>query len=317
MGPVLIRELTGYDDSFVEKNINVPEFKRELKDRIKNNLEKLKDEGLLNKQGFITDEGFELSTLSMLSEELDKLEGQGYFGEKQSKKRSQYGERQDYRAFERHDKYKDISIKQTAKHAIRRGRKKITSEDLIVADRLARGKVEIVYAVDASGSMKGEKIKVAKKAGIALAYSTIKNNDEAGLVVFESKTILEKEPSKNFFELALDLNKIKTKGETDIGLSIEKATQLFKHSKKTKHIVILTDALQTTRNKSEKDVIEKVNIAINQGITISMIGINMNKQGEELAKKIVDLTNGTLYKVKNIEEIDQIILEDYYRVRAH
>ena len=36
---------------------------------------------------------------------------------------------------------------------------------------------------------------------------------------------------------------------------------------------------------------------------------------EELAKKIVDISKGSLYKVQSLENLDAIILEDYYRIR--
>lgn len=316
MGPTLIRELTGYDPDYIEKNVKVPEFQRELRDRIKSNIDKLKEQGLLEKDGTISEEGYEFSSLSLLSEELDKLEGQGYIGKKESKKKAHYGERYDTKNYSSGDRYKDITLKQTVKKALRRQHQKILKTDLVVSQRRAKGKIDVIYAIDSSGSMKGEKVRVAKKAGIALSYNAIKNNDNAGLIIFGSTINSEIEPSNDFYTLIKTLNRIKTKGETDIGLCIEHSAKLFKTKGKTKHIVILTDALQTLGKKPEREVMEKASLAANQGITISIIGIGMNKTGESLAKKIVDISKGTLYKVRNIEDTDQIVLDDYYRVRA-
>ena len=64
---------------------------------------------------------------------------------------------------------------------------KIKKEDLSVFEREARGKVYIVYALDSSRSMKGSKIDLCKKAGIALAYQAINENDKIGLLVFGSQ----------------------------------------------------------------------------------------------------------------------------------
>ena len=79
-GDTLVRELSGYDSNYVDKNIKVPEFRRELKERIKQNIERLRQEGLLDKEGFITDEGYDFSALSMLSQELEKMKGNGFLG---------------------------------------------------------------------------------------------------------------------------------------------------------------------------------------------------------------------------------------------
>ena len=45
---------------------------------------------------------------------------------------------------------------------------------------------EIIYGLDASGSMKGNKLKAAKKAGIALAFKAI---EEKNTVLKELKNL--------------------------------------------------------------------------------------------------------------------------------
>ena len=47
---------------------------------------------------------------------------------------------------------------------------------------------------------------------------------------------------------------------------------------------------------------------------ISIIGVNLDKKGEKLAKKIVELGRGKLYIVKDAKNVDKIILEDYYSI---
>ena len=311
----MIRELTGYDPGYVDKNINIPEFKRELKDRIKKNIEELEKKGLIDKEGTITEEGYDYASLSLLAEELDRLEGKGLLGENKSKEASNIGNIKNYRPYRNSDTYKQLNIRQTIKKAIRRGRDKISRDEFVASDKESQGNLEIIYVIDNSGSMKGEKIGMAKKAGIALMYKAINNKDKVGLVVFGSKLATKKTPTTNFYELLKEINKIKTSGETDISLGIENATEMFSSSAKTKHIILLTDAVQTLGKKPEKEVLRKVSDAYNQKITISVVGISLNKQGETLAKKIVDISQGSLFKAAKLENLDQIILEDYYRAK--
>jgi Mg-chelatase subunit ChlD len=311
----MIRELTGYEPGYVDKNINIPEFKRELKERIKKNIEELEKKGLIDKEGTITEEGYDYATLSILTEELDRLEGKGLLGENKSRETSNIGSIKDYRPYRNSDTYKQLNIRQTIKKAIRRGRENISREEFVSSDKESQGNLEIIYAIDNSGSMRGEKIGMAKKAGIALMYRAIQNKDKVGLVVFGSKLATKKTPTTNFYDLLKDINRIKTSGETDISLAIENAIEMFSSKTKTKHIILLTDAMQTLGKKPEKEVLKKVSDAHNQKITISVIGISLNKQGEELAKKIVDLSQGSLFKAAKLENLDQIILEDYYRAK--
>ena len=81
-GPSLLKLATGYNPDYIKKNINIPEFQKELKFRIQKNIEKLKEKGFLNKDDEITDKGIELASLVMYFEELDKIIPQGILGEK-------------------------------------------------------------------------------------------------------------------------------------------------------------------------------------------------------------------------------------------
>jgi hypothetical protein len=41
-------------------------------------------------------------------------------------------------------------------------------------------------------------------------------------------------------------------------------------------------------------------------------GINLDDKGRKFAEKVVQLGDGRMYIVKEVEEIDSIVLEDYY-----
>ena len=77
---------------------------------------------------------------------------------------------------------------------------------------------------------------------------------------------------------------------------------------------MLTDALPTKGDEPEKSTIEEASIARSKGITISLIGINLDDKGKKVAEKIVELGEGRLYVVRNSENVDKVVLEDYYSV---
>ncbi|HYD02738.1 MAG TPA: VWA domain-containing protein [Alphaproteobacteria bacterium] len=307
-GETIIKELTGYSPNYVEKNIQIPEFKREIQKNISEKIQDMKDDGLLSKEGSITDKGLTLSALVLYVEELDHLTPRG-FGEKKNKKKNTYGDKVDYRNF-KGDRYKDISIRQTIKKSLRRGHSEIISDDFIVNDRKAEGKISIIYGIDASGSMKGNKLKIAKKAGIALAFKAISEKNKVGMIVFGSDIKEYVPPTLDFMELLRRLTEIKASMETDISKSISKATELFPKND-TKHLILLTDALPTKGQIPENETLQAVSKARNDNITISMVGINLDNKGFELAKKITELGAGKLYKVTDLDAVDRIVLEDY------
>ncbi|MFH1212220.1 MAG: VWA domain-containing protein, partial [Candidatus Woesearchaeota archaeon] len=188
----------------------------------------------------------------------------------------------------------------------------LEKEDLKVFEKRKKGKLEIIYALDSSGSMKGEKIKTAKKAGVALAYKAINEKNKVGLIIFESEIKKEIFPTHDFGILLEELTKIRAGKETDIAVVLRKAAEMFSKTRITKHLIILSDALPTKGKNPEEDTLKAASIARNFGITISMVGINFDDQGLKLAQRIVEIGEGRLYACKDLGELDKIVLGDYY-----
>lgn len=313
-GKTLLRQLTGYEPDYIEKNVNIPEFQKELKKKINNNIGRLKDDKLLEKDGSITDKGIKLASLILYTEELDNIIPKGILGEKIHKKSFIYGDKGDVKAYKKSDRYRDIAIKKSVKLAVRRKHKKLNDKDLKTFERQSKGQICIIYGLDASGSMKGKKIEVCKKAGIALAYKAIDEKDKVGLLVFGSDIKSQIEPTDDFNRLLMEITKVMASKETNIAKTISKAIELFPNKEITKHLILLTDALPTVGREPEKETLESVSLARSNGITISLIGIKLDSKGKKLAEKVVKLGEGRLYIVRDLGNLDKVVLEDYYSV---
>ncbi|MBN1377323.1 VWA domain-containing protein [Candidatus Woesearchaeota archaeon] len=312
-GETLIREITGYSSDYLKKNIVIPEFRRELKNKINNKLNKLKEDEIIDKKGDMTEYGLKNASIVLCIEELDDLFSKGY-GKKDYKKESHYGEKKDYDNFKINSRYKDIAIKRSVRLALRRNHNNINKKDLRVFKRDSKTKISIIYGLDASGSMKGLKLRKAKKAGIALAYKAIDERNDVGLMVFGSEVKKIINPTQDFKQILNALTEVRAGMQTDIGKTIRKSIDLFpKYG--TNHLILITDALPTKGDKPKEDTIESAALAKENSITISLIGINLEEEGLELSKKIVEIGNGNLYLVKNLDEIDKLILEDYYSLK--
>jgi len=310
-GESFLRFASGYDNNTIKKNIRFPEFQRDLKKNLKQTETELKDEDLIDYTGSITDKGFGLASVVLYMQELDDLRAKG-LGDKKTKRAMVYGDKENTRNFRPHDRYKDLAIKSSIRKAIRRGHKELSTEDLQVFERENKGKIFIVYGLDASGSMKGKKIEICKKAGIALAYKAIDEQDSVGLLVFGSEIENVVYPTRDFSQFIQAIVKIKAQKQTDIALTIEKAIEMFPRENITKHLVLITDAAPTVGSDPNKSTLNLVERASALGITISVIGIDLNKESTELAQKIVEIGKGRLYVVKDIENLDRIVLQDYY-----
>lgn len=310
-GETMLRFVTGYDANAIKKNINLPEFKRDLKQQIEKKIEQMKDEGFLGDENEITETGFTLASLTMYMKELDDISSKG-IGEKKQKKIQVYGEKENTRKYKQGDRFQDIALRKSIKRAIRQGDKELKVENLEVYEKDSKGKINIIYALDASGSMKGKKLEISKRAGVALAFKAIEEKDKVGLIVFGDKIEEQLEPTTDFSRFIKALVKVRAQKQTNIALTIEKAIEMFPKDNTTKHLILLTDAIPTAGEEPLKETLEFVERASNAGITISLIGIDLDEQGAEFAKKVVEIGSGRLYSIKDLENLDRIILEDYY-----
>lgn len=314
-GDTLIRALTGYDPEYVRKNVRIPEFQHALQQRVEENVAALQQRGVLDEQGFVTKKGVKLAALVTYAEELDRFVSKG-LGKKEVKERDVYGEKGGVVLFQRgKDRFKDIAWKQSLKQAIRRGHTTLQLDDLRAHERERRGRIQIVYAMDASGSMRGEKLAVAKRAGVALAYRAIEEQNEVGLLVFTSKIEKAVAPTRDFALLLEELVKIRAGQETDLAKTITESTFLFSHTDCTKHLLLLTDAVPTRGEDPRQATLEAASAARGHGITISIVGINLDDEGESLARAVVELGGGRLYRVRSLEALDLVILEEYDALR--
>lgn len=312
-GTSLLREITGEDASSIKRNLKIPEYQRHLKSKIKSKIEDLKFEDYLDKENKPTQKAVTLASLYLYTSELDNLEAKGLIGEKPNKKFSYYGARFDTKDYKKQDRYKDLDLKKTVKSAIRKKHTKIQKEDLKVFSREAKGKIEIIYALDASGSMTGKKIEQCKKAAVALAYKAIGEKDKVGLIVFGEKIENVVYPTSDFMSLIYEITKIRAKKQTDIAQTLQKSIEVFSNTpSSTKHLILISDGLPTVGEKPEEETINAVSQIASSGITISVIGIALDKKGLELSQKISDIGKGKLYSIRTLENLDYVVLQDYY-----
>ncbi|MBT7903258.1 VWA domain-containing protein [Candidatus Woesearchaeota archaeon] len=313
-GASIIRQFTGYDPDYIEKNAKIPEFQRDIKKRIQETFDKLKFQKLVDREGLITDKGIELASLVLYTSSLDNLIPKGLRGEKVHKKHNIYGDKNDTKMFKKGDRYKDIAIRQSVKNAIRRNHSKLSFQDLKTFSRRSKGEVCLVYALDSSGSMKGSKVSMCKRAGVALAYKAIQEKDSVGLITFGSEVKHFIRPTKNFGLILREITRVKASSETNFPVTINKSIELFPGTDVTKHLLLISDALPTTGENPEKDTLAAVSIAKAQGITVSLVGINVEKDSEKFGQKIAEIGGGKFYLVKNLDEIGKIVLEDYQNI---
>ncbi|MFH1182197.1 MAG: VWA domain-containing protein [Candidatus Woesearchaeota archaeon] len=312
-GETMLRAATGYEPGYLERNIRIPEFQRELKKKLEKLAERFLAKKLSGKEGAFTEKAIKLAAIILYAEEADKLLKGVTTSEKSRKAVNEHGIKDGIKNYAG-ERYRDIAVRKSLRRAIKRGRASLEKEDLLSFERKAYEERQIIYCLDASGSMKGEKIGQCKKAGIALAYKALEEKDKVGLAVFNSDVLKKIPPTSDFDLLLKEIIRIRASSQTDIAATIRAASDLFSRKDATRHIILITDAIPTKGENPEKDALSAAAEAGYEGITISVVGINLDDKGREIAERIAELGKGRVFIARNVEELDSIVLEDYKNI---
>lgn len=313
-GKTLLRLITGFDADFIEKNIKVPEFLRELEANIYKKLNSLQEKMFIDEEGSLTEEAIKNMAEVLLSD-LDLASKQ--FGESLTKFETVYGDAQDvyYNNYNSQNKrYRDLAINRTLKLAFRRKRKSITPQELVFRKRYQHGGLSLVYCIDASGSMRGDKINAAKRAGLMLSFKALKDNNKVAILGFSSQVDSLIPLTKNFKQIIQVISRLKPKGQTSLAIAIEKSVEILTGEKSAKHIILITDAMPTAGRKPAQDALTAVARARDDGITTSIVGVRLSQEAAKLAQQITAIGSGRLFVV-NTEQIGGFVITDYEMVK--
>jgi len=121
-------------------------------------------------------------------------------------------------------------------------------------------------------------------------------------------------PTNDSQLLMQQIIQIQASAQTNLAASLREAIQLLTDEETTKHIILITDALPTVGSNPEKDTLTATAEAHDRNISISVVGIGLSDKGKRLAEQIVEIGRGRIFIIKDVENIDMTVLEDYYQV---
>lgn len=178
---------------------------------------------------------------------------------------------------------------------------KILHDDVRYFNRRKRKKVEFCLLIDASSSMEGQRIHVAKLLARYLFFST---NDRISVIVFQQNRAWLQVPfTHDFRQLEQSLDKIKAYGETPLALGITACLQYIEKEKaRNPFIILITDGVPTLGTVTTNPVHDALQVA--QNIKNNHYGFTCIGLKPHLCylNQLSEVTGGSIYAVENLEE---------------
>lgn len=174
---------------------------------------------------------------------------------------------------------------------------------------------DIIFVLDTSGSMKGEKIKQAKKA-LQFCINSLRKGDRFNVISFATSVNSYKDMltnvNDNSIEDALNfVDKLNAQGGTNINEALVSALKLMTDSKKPRMLVILTDGQPTVGVTDMNDILENIEEANREKARIFVFGVG-NDVNSHLLDKIAEVHRGVSEYVLPKEDIE-VKVSSFYR----
>ncbi len=166
---------------------------------------------------------------------------------------------------------------------------------------------EIIFVIDVSGSMKGDKIKQAKEA-LKFGVGSLNGNDRFNVIPFstEGNPFFEdlKPATKENIEASLkQIDDIYASGGTNIHEALTQAMGMFSDKNIPHLIAFLTDGLPTVGNTKPQEIIEAVRAGLDDNTRVFCFGVGYDVD-PKLLDEIGSISHGTSDYVKPEENLE-------------
>ncbi|MDF2634947.1 MAG: von Willebrand factor type [Pelosinus sp.] len=208
---------------------------------------------------------------------------------------------------EKDNEYGELAIAEIIEAAARRmvekgdGAFKILYDDVRYFSKRKRKKIEFCLLMDASSSMEGQRIHVAKLLARYLYFST---NDRISVIVFQKNRAWVQVPfTHDYRQLEQGIDKIKAYGETPLALGITACLQYIEKEKaRNPFIILITDGVPTLGTVTTNPIHDALQVA--QSIKNSHYGFTCIGLKPHLCylNQLSEVAGGSVYAVENLEE---------------
>jgi len=147
----------------------------------------------------------------------------------------------------------------------------------------------------------------------------MKGRDRVAVVSFKGTPALSVNFGEPLEEFARKVARLFPSETTNIAEALRFSRGVIsaeKRKDRERHIILITDAMPTSGERPVEATMEEASACKESGITVSVVGINLDKEGDDIARRISQIGGGSFYHVADVERVNEAVLEDRAKVKV-
>ena len=173
----------------------------------------------------------------------------------------------------------------------------------------------LTFVIDVSGSMASEGRLELVKDSLKLLVERLHSDDSVGIVAYTSDAFIVLEPVSGrrqgkILDAIDSLRPMEsTNAEAGLRLGYQMAMQAYDPDA-TNRVILCSDGVANTGNTDPDVMLSVVHGYIDEGVTLTTIGVGMGNFNDVLLEKLADNGNGNYAYIDTIDEARKVLVDD-------
>lgn len=169
----------------------------------------------------------------------------------------------------------------------------------------------LVFVIDVSGSMSATNRLELAKQSLEILVNELREDDRVAIVVYADSTriVLEPTPASEQQTILSAIYSLRTEGSTyaEAGLRLGYDLALAHMTEgETTRVILVSDGVANVGQTGPNAILQTVRQAVDEGITLSTIGVGMGNYNDVLLEQLANDGNGNYFYVDNLREARRI-----------